>query len=122
VSSPASSPPAGRRWFSGVWLGTASQPTGEITQWNMDLTFPATGKAGVFVLPTLHCSGLLVISGTGPGRVTLREVVLKNTRELCAPGATMTLTRSGPGEMQMNWQDAQNPVNVATGTLTRLGG
>ncbi len=122
ASSPASSPPAARRWFSGVWLGTASQPTGEVTQWNMDLTFPVTGKAGAFVLPTLHCSGLLLISGTGPGRVTLREVVLKNTRELCAPGATITLTRSGPGEMHMNWQDAQNPVNVATGTLTRLGG
>jgi serine/threonine kinase PknH len=122
ASSPASSPPAARRWFSGVWLGTASQPTGEVTQWSMDLTFPATGKAGAFVLPTLHCSGLLLISGTGPGRVTLREVVLKNTQQLCAPGATITLTRSGPGEMRMNWQDAQNPVNVATGTLTRLGG
>ncbi|MGH3393585.1 MAG: hypothetical protein ACRDPO_02745 [Streptosporangiaceae bacterium] len=27
-----------------------------------------------------------------------------------------------PGEMHMAWQDAQNPVNVAAGTLTRLGG
>jgi hypothetical protein len=122
VTSPASSPPAGRRWFSGVWLGTASQPTGEITQWNMDLTFPATGTAGAFALPTLHCSGLLLISGSGPRRLTVREVVLKNSQELCAPGATMTLTRSGPDGMHMDWQDAGNPTNVATGTLTRLGG
>jgi hypothetical protein len=74
------------------------------------------------VLPSLHCSGLLLIGNTAPGRVTVREVVLKNSKGLCAAGGTMTLTKSGPDGMHMNWQDSSDPTNVASGTLTRLGG
>jgi serine/threonine kinase PknH len=118
-SSSAPVAPAGP-WYAGVWTGTADQPNGVVTSWTVDVSFSASGKAGVFVIPTLDCSGLLLVTGSGPGTLSVRELVVKNPRDLCAPGGEMTLTRSGPSGMHMSWQDAANPVNTATGTLIRL--
>jgi len=118
-SSSAPVAPAGP-WYAGVWTGTADQPSGVVTSWSVDVSFGTTGKAGVFVIPTLDCSGLLLVTGSGPGTLSVRELVVKNPRDLCARGGEMTLTRSGPAGMHLSWQDTANPVNTATGTLIRI--
>jgi hypothetical protein len=119
TSSPSATPGTSSRWFSGYWVGTASQPSGSVTNWTMELSLPATGQTGVFVLPTLDCSGLLLVTGSGPDTVNVREVVVKNADHLCTPGANITLTRTGSQGMDMAWQDAYNAGNTASGTLTR---
>jgi hypothetical protein len=122
TSSSSSPVTSGEPWYSGVWTGSADQPSGLISTWTVDLSFVATGKTGVFVLPSLDCSGLLVITGSGPNSISVNEVVLKNTHDLCAPNGRMTLTKSALGDMDMSWQDSAHPDNTATGTLTRLSG
>ena len=84
------------------------------------MSFVATGKTGVFVIPTLDFSGLLLITSSGPNSLSANEVVIKNSKDLCAPGGHMTLTRSGLTGMDMSWQDSAHPDNTATGTLLRL--
>jgi hypothetical protein len=122
-SASASSAPAtsGGRWFAGTWTGTADQPTGLIMHWTVRLIFPADGGTGRFVLPSLHCSGELFVTGSGSQTALVAEEVRSNSRGLCAQNGLMTLTRSGSGEMEMTWQDTSNSRNVAAGHLRRRG-
>lgn len=120
TSSSSSPVTSGQPWYTGVWTGSADQPSGLITTWTVDVSFISTGKTGVFVIPTLDCSGLLTITSSGPNSLSADEVVIKNTDDLCAPDGHMTLTKSGLSGMDMSWQDAAHPSNTATGTLTRL--
>lgn len=113
---------SGGAWYAGVWTGTASQPNAILTSWTVDLSFVSTGKTGVFVIPALDCSGLLNITSSGPNSITATEVLLKNSHNLCATSADMTLTKSGSDGMHMSWQDLTNPDNTATASLTRLRG
>ncbi|HEX3489790.1 MAG TPA: serine/threonine-protein kinase [Streptosporangiaceae bacterium] len=120
TSSSSSPVTSGQPWYTGVWTGSADQPTGLITTWTVDVSFVSTGKTGVFVIPTLDCSGLLLITSSGPNSLSVNEVVVKNSKDLCAPDGHMTLTRSGLSGMDMSWQDSAHPDNTATGTLLRL--
>jgi hypothetical protein len=120
TSSSSSPVTSGQPWYTGVWTGSADQPNGIITTWTVDVSFVSTGKTGVFVIPSLDCSGLLIITSSGPNSLSVNEVVIKNSKDLCAPGGHITLTRSGLSGMDMSWQDSAHPDNTATGTLLRL--
>lgn len=107
-------------WYTGVWTGSADQPSALVPQWTVDLSFIATGKTGVFVIPTLDCSGLVFIDSSGPDSVSANDVVVKNSKDVCAASAHVTLTKTGPSSMHMYWQDAAHPDNTATANLTRV--
>jgi hypothetical protein len=127
-SAPASRPAPSRsssapaaatgRWFAGTWSGTANQPNGEVTRWSVDLGLPKTRSIGWFALPTLHCSGLLILTGAGPTTASARQVITRNPLGLCVPGTVM-LTKSSTTGMNLNWQDDANAGNTATGSLAR---
>jgi hypothetical protein len=117
--SPATSPPAATgSWLAGAWIGSASQPGGEVTHWTAELTFPRSGQTGTFRFMSLGCSGTLIVIRLTPARASVDERLTRNPRGVCAPGGTMALSRAGATGMRMRWQDATDRSNVATGFLT----
>ena len=119
-TAPASTqPPSPAAWYIGTWVGTADQPTGIVTHWTVQLTFSAASNDDTFAFPSLHCSGILVVTSAGPTTVSADENVTSNPRGLCASAGLMTLTKSGATGMDMAWQDVSNQDNVAAGELTR---
>jgi hypothetical protein len=115
--TPASTSPQAP-WFSGTWIGTASQPTGIITHWTVVLTLPATGTTGAFRFPSLGCSGTLIVTKSSKTAASVHEDVTSDPRGVCAPGGLMTLTKDGSDLMDMTWQDASDQANVGSGQLT----
>jgi hypothetical protein len=117
--SPATSPAApAASWLAGTWIGSASQPSGEVTRWTAELTFSHSSRAGTFRFPSLDCSGTLIVTRLTPASASVDERLTRNARGVCAPGGTMALSRAGPTGMRMRWQDATDRSNVATGFLT----
>ncbi len=114
------SPPAVARtsWLAGTWIGAADQPTGTVTHWTAELSFPGPGRTGTFRFPTLGCSGKLIVTGTTRTTASVREHVTRNQRKLCAPDGLIRLTRSGGRGMDMAWQDSADRSNVATAHLS----
>lgn len=110
-----------RSWLAGTWVGAADQPTGTVTHWMAQLTFPGHGRAGTFRFPTLGCSGDLIVTGTTRTTASVREHVTRNQRKLCAPDGLIRLTRAGARNMDMAWQDATDHSNVATARLSPAG-
>ena len=114
--SPASaSPPAS--WLTGTWIGAANQPTGVVTHWTAELTFPRSGRVGTFRFPSLGCSGTLIVTRSTRTTASVDEELTQNPRQVCVARGLMQLTRSGTNGMTMTWQDASNRSNVATGYL-----
>jgi serine/threonine protein kinase len=118
-SGPPSDPPPAA-WMSGSWTGAADQPTGIVTHWTAELSFPASGRTGTFRFPTLGCSGNLVITTATRSTASVREDITRNSRKLCAPGGLITLTRSGTSSMTMSWRDSTDRTNVATARLNQV--
>jgi hypothetical protein len=114
------SPPAVAHtsWLAGTWVGAADQPTGTVTRWTAELSFPSPGRTGTFRFPTLGCSGKLIVTGTTRTTASVREHVTRNQRKLCAPNGLIRLTRSGARGMDMAWQDSADRSNVATAHLS----
>jgi eukaryotic-like serine/threonine-protein kinase len=112
--SPAASPAS---WLAGTWIGSADQPTGVVTHWTAELTFPRSGQTGTFRFPSLGCSGTLVVTRTTPNTASVYEDLASNPHKVCAPGGLMTLSRSGAAGMRMTWRDATDLSNVATAYL-----
>jgi Protein kinase domain len=106
-----------RSWFAGTWVGSAHQPTGVVTHWTAELTFPRSGRTGTFRFSSLDCSGTLIVTGTTPTTASVYEDLTRNPHKICAPGGLLTLSRSGATGMRMRWQDATDSSNVATGYL-----
>ena len=120
---PGSSSAAARTsWLAGNWVGAADQPTGTVTHWTAELSFPRRGRTGTFWFPTLGCSGDLIVTGTTRTTASVREHVTRNQRKLCAPDGLIRLTRSGASGMDMAWQDSTDRGNVATARLGRRPG
>jgi serine/threonine kinase PknH len=115
--SPAAGPP--KSWLAGTWTGTADQPTGVVTHWTAELTFPAAGRTGTFRFPSLGCSGTLIVTSATRTTAAVREDLTGNPRKLCAPGGLMKLSRSSAGGMDMAWQDSTDHSNVAAAHLNR---
>jgi hypothetical protein len=110
---------AHKSWLAGTWAGAADQPTGAVTRWTAELSFPRLGRTGVFRFPTLDCSGKLIVTGTTRTTASVREHVTRNQRNMCAPDGLIRLTRTGAGGMDMAWQDSTDRGNVATAHLSR---
>jgi hypothetical protein len=106
-------------FYIGAWAGSAYQPTGRIEHWTIRLRFTTAGRPGTFVLPTLHCSGILRIASEGTTTVSLHEIVTRNNRDLCAPNGLIILSRTSKTQMEMGWSDASDAGNIATGFLHR---
>lgn len=112
---------AQKSWLAGTWAGAAVQPTGTVTRWTAELSFPGRGRTGTFRFPTLGCSGKLIVTGTTRTTASVREHVTRNQRKLCAPNGLIRLTRSRTSGMEMTWQDSADRSNVATAHLAPAG-
>jgi serine/threonine protein kinase len=119
--TPSSEPPqAVPGAFIGEWSGTAKQPIGTVSSWEVVITFTATSRTGSF-FTSLNCTGTLTVVAPWP---TDREVHLHqqtgwNPRQTCVDEADITLTLDDDGQMEMRWQDLGNASNQATASLTR---
>jgi Protein kinase domain len=109
---------AQKSWLAGTWVGAADQPTGVVTHWTAELSFPDLGRTGTFRFPTLGCSGKLIVTVTTGTTASVREHVTRNLRKLCAPSGLIKLTRTGASGMDMAWQDSADRGNVATAHLS----
>ncbi|WP_433795947.1 protein kinase domain-containing protein [Actinoplanes sp. CA-252034] len=121
-SSPSPSKPPGAipAAFVGEWSGTAKQPIGTVSSWEVTITFTATSSTGGFDT-SLGCNGTLTVVTPWP---TEREIHLRqetgwNPRGTCVDAADITLRIDADGRMQMSWHDLGEPLNVATASLTR---
>lgn len=106
--------------FIGEWTGTARQPLGRITSWEVVITFSETSRTGTFAA-SLNCTGSLTVVDPAP---TEREIHLRqktgwNPGQTCVESADLTLRTDGDGRLEMFWQDLNNETNQATATLTR---
>jgi hypothetical protein len=106
--------------FIGEWSGTANQPIGTVSSWEVVITFTATSRTGSF-FTSLNCTGTLTVVAPWP---TDRELHLHqqtgwNPRQTCVDEADITLTLDDDGRMAMRWQDLGNASNQATASLTR---
>jgi serine/threonine protein kinase len=120
VADTGSSTPttAAAPWYSGTWTGTASQPSGIVTEWTVELTLPADGGAGTFTSPSLGCSGSLAVTSTAQGSVSLKEDLISDPQQVCVDG-NITLDDAGSGQADFTWQDATQAQNVATAQLSQ---
>jgi Protein kinase domain len=107
---------AATSWLAGTWTGSADQPNGVVTHWTAELTFSRSGRTGTFRFPSLGCSGTLVVNSATSATASVSEHLARNPDKVCASRGIMTLSRSGSG-LHMNWRDASNRANVATGYL-----
>jgi serine/threonine protein kinase len=120
-STPSSEPSqAVPSTFIGEWSGTAKQPIGTVSSWDLVITFTATSRTGSF-FTSLNCTGTLTVVAPWP---TDREIHLHqqtgwNPRQTCVDEADITLTLDDDGRMEMRWQDLGNASNQATASLTR---
>lgn len=115
-SPSAAASPAGS-WLTGTWTGAADQPTGVVTHWTAELSFPGAGRVGTFRFPSIGCSGTLIVISATRTMAAVQEKLTRNPRKLCAPGGLVRLTRSGATGMDMTWRDSSDRRNVATAHL-----
>jgi hypothetical protein len=106
--------------FIGEWSGTARQPLGRITSWEVTITFTETSPTGTFAA-SLGCTGSLTVVDPAPtGReIRLRQQTGWNPRQTCVETAEITLRVDGDDKLTMEWQDLGATTNQATASLTR---
>jgi serine/threonine protein kinase len=106
--------------FLGEWSGTAKQPIGTVSSWEVVITFAASARTGSF-FTSLNCTGTLTVVAPWPTdqEIHLHQRTGWNPRQTCVDEADITLTLDDDGRMEMRWQDSGNPSNQATASLTR---
>jgi len=121
-SAPASaSAPVVPAGFEGRWSGQVAQPPGSGRTFPVSLTLTGGLAEGGLVLPTLGCTAVVDVAGPAPTdtRLTLDERTTADPQGRCAAAARIVLTATGDVTLGFSWQDAANPGNTATATLSR---
>ncbi|MEV4276638.1 protein kinase domain-containing protein [Actinoplanes xinjiangensis] len=106
--------------FLGEWSGTAKQPIGTVSSWEVVITFTASARTGSF-FTSLNCTGTLTVVAPWPTdrQIHLHQRTGWNPRQTCVDEADITLTLDDDGRMEMRWRDSGDPSNQATASLTR---
>lgn len=100
-------------WMQGTWSGSAHQPGGDPSNWDIRLT--VRGSSYFVSYPTLGCSGSWSLQASDTGVASFIETI-SSGQDKCVGTVQVTVGRLGPTRMQVRFAWSEGTANA---TLTR---